>query len=134
MVNILLDLDNIDQNGESPSNTLTLSNISINDLKKLGYNELLKIQLLSYNHIKAKDTYLSIDEFYEQLKSFKFKVKAIHKSLISFKFNKLCDLLLLLRSLDSDYIEALYYNKDILKAKEYIKIIPSKKLIEYDEE
>lgn len=134
MVNILLDLDNIDQNGESPSNTLTLSNISINDLKKISYEELLKIQLLSYNHIKSKDKYLSIDEFYEQLKSFKFKVKAVHKSLISFKFNKLCDLLILLRSLDSDYIDALYYNKDILKAKEYIKIIPSKQLIEHDEE
>ncbi len=134
MTKLLLNLDNIDQNGVNPSNTLTLSNISLYDLKKIPFEELLKIQKLTKTHIKSKSKYVSIDEFYEQLKSFKFKVKTICPSVIHFKFDKLCDLLLLLLTLDWEFTDALYYNDQIVNAKEYIEIIPSKNLILYDEE
>ena len=105
MAKIELNLNNIDDNGIDDSNILPLS-IDILDIKKISLNDLLKAKSLTLMHIP----HTNIDDFYIQLRSFKFKIKSLVPSLIDFKFDKLCSLLLIFKTIDIDMLRELHNN------------------------
>lgn len=129
---IILDLNNINDNGIDDFNIIKLGVVTLNDLKKIKYEDLIDIQCFCYRNLTGEGTdvrFISVEDFYKKLKSVKYKIKAIYQPLMSYKFDKLSELILLLRSLDFNYTRELYYNRDLEMAKE-LKIVPYNNSIE----
>ena len=124
MALIKLNLNNVDDNGIDDSNILTLS-IDILDIKKIPLDDLLKAKALTLNHIP----YQFIEQFYIELRSFKFKIKSLVPALIDFKFDKLCSLLLLFKTITIDMLIEIHNNDIINDNQVSIEICPFNKKI-----
>ena len=125
-MSITLNLNNVDDNGISDENKLSLS-LSVNDVIKLPLKDVLKTQKLIYQNCPSGD----IEDFYDILKYFKFKIKAEVPRLINFRLNKLSDLLILLRSTNEDNIITIY-KSDIIRESNNIEIIANEdKIVVY---
>jgi hypothetical protein len=124
MAKIKLNLNNVDNNGIDDSNILTLS-IDMLDIKKIPIDDLLKAKALTLNHIPHQ----FIEQFYIELRSFKFKIKSLVPALIDFKFDKLCSLLLLFKTISIDMLMEIHDNDIINDNQISIEICPFNKKI-----